>query len=203
MNDYPVSYCCSYRLGSGETVEDFLQCIDLAAALEKAQNDVRNKPLCESVFFMDDDISVKFTLDDYEEVSGKYELKARRLGISHSYHIDDFCAIPLGQIDHANRQVFLNCYKELAALWDTDPSIKNAFLVLAENDYDNIMDFIGTHCNFNNKMDVILREFYGSFRSLEDHKQGWCERYFGGFFRRDFDPHGKITHGRDNSEVPF
>ena len=203
MNDYPVSYCCSYRLGSGETVEDFLQCIDLAAALEKAQNDVRNKPLCESVFFMDDNISVKFTLDDFEEVSGELELTNRRLGISHSYHIDDFCAIPLGQFDHANHQVFLDCYEELAALWNTDPSIKNAFLILAENDYDSIWDFIGKHCKFGSGMGTILRRYYGSFHILGDHKKLWCERYFGGFFRRDFDPHGKITHGKDNSEVPF
>lgn len=203
MNEYPVSYCCSYRLGSGETVEDFLQCIDRAAALEKAQNDVRNKPLCESVFFMDDDISVKFTLDNFEEVSGKMELKNRRLGITHSYHTEDFCAFPLGQIDHANRQVFLDCFAELSALWDTDPSIKNAFLILSETDYDNIMDFIVTHCKFSGETDGILRRYYGSFHMLEDHKQCWCTRYFGGYYRRDFDGHGKITHGRDNSDVPF
>lgn len=48
--NYPVNYCCSYRLGSGETVEDILLCRDLEAAFDKAKDDIKNKLWCESVF---------------------------------------------------------------------------------------------------------------------------------------------------------
>lgn len=62
--DYPVSYCCSYRNGSGETVEDFLKYSNREEAFNKAKDDAKNKMWCEKVCFFDDEEIFLFTLDD-------------------------------------------------------------------------------------------------------------------------------------------
>ena len=114
--DYTVGYCCSYRVGSGETVEDFLQCIGCEVALEKAKDDVKNKKWCEYIFITDDEENIKFTPDNFEEVSGKLDVTVQAFGITHSHHIDNFLTVPLGQIDHANKKVFLECFGTVSTL---------------------------------------------------------------------------------------
>lgn len=201
--DYPVGYCCSYRVGSGETVEDFLQCIDREAALEKAKDDVKNKEWCEDIFITDNEENIQFTPDNFGEVSGKLEVTVKPFGITHSHHIDNFLNIPLGQIDHANHEVFLECYKELAALWNTDPTIKNAFIVMAEKEYDNIADFMAEHCNFSEQWAAILQKHYGDYNALDENIMLWCQRYFGGFYRRDFTQNDMTRSAENTDEVPF
>lgn len=212
MSDFPVNYCCSYRLGSGETVEDFLKCIDFADAFEKAKDDVKNKLWCESVFFDDEDTAIKFTLDDFDKRSGKLEMTSKNKGITHSHHVGDFCALPLGFVDHHNKQVFLDCYEELKALWDTDSSIENAFMYLAESRYENISDFMTRYCKFGKEQTAIIQKYYGDYESIitnhiTEHRWMWCERYFDGkFYRKDWEKSDKsksIPIGKDNSEVPF
>lgn len=100
--DYPVGYCCSYRVGSGETVEDFLQCIDREAALEKAKDDVKNKEWCEYIFITDNEENIKFTPDNFGEVSGKLEVTVKAFGITHSHHITDFLTLRLGEHNDRN-----------------------------------------------------------------------------------------------------
>lgn len=184
--DYPVSYCCSYRNGSGETVEDFLKYSNREEAFNKAKDDAKNKLWCEKVCFFDDEEIFLFTLDDWEKVSGKLEVTIKAAGITHSQHIDNFLNIPLGQIDHANHRVFLDCYNELKALWDTESTIKNVFIAMAESEYANIADFMAEHYYFNDKWAAILQNYYGEYHELDEHIMLWCQRYFGGFYRRDF-----------------
>lgn len=183
---YPIFYCCSHRVGSGETVEDFLKYSSREEAFNKAKDDVKNKLWCEKVCFFDDEEIFLFTLDDWEKVSGKLEVTIKAFGITHSHHIDNFLNIPLGQIDHANHKIFLDCYNELKALWDTEPSIKNTFIALAESEYANIADFMAERCYFNDEWVVILQKYYGEYCELDEHMMLWCQRYFGGFFRHDF-----------------
>lgn len=171
----------------GETVEDILKFVDRESALERAKDDVKNKLWCEAVYIEDQEEIFRFTLDNFERVSGKLESTVKAFGITHSRHIDDFCAIPLGQIEPANRKVFLACYDELSALWNSDRSIKNAFLILAESEYDNIADFMADHCSFGDEWAAIMRKYYGDFAPMLDaHLIDWCNKYFGGFYRRDF-----------------
>lgn len=210
--NYPVSYCCSYRLGSGETVEDILLCCDFAAAFDKAKDDVKNKMWCESVFFFDPYMEYKFTLDNFEGRSGVFEVSENIFGTTQRRHITDFCSIPLGEIDHHNRRVFLACYKELKALWDNVSDLENDLLRLVESRYDTYDDFMAKHCKFDDEQALIIAQHYGEYayviiNSITEHRMLWRERYIDDKLKqkglKKSYKSKSIPIGRDNSEVPF
>lgn len=205
--DYPVKYVCTSRNPSDYSLDVVcLNCIDWEAALDKAKEAVEKEYCCESVSMYDDKMKVEFMPDDMGSVSGLLEMSVPAFDIAHSHYIDNFLKVPLGQIDHGNHKVFLDCYGELSALWDTDNSIKEAFLTLAEHDYDNIVDFMNTHCDFMKEQALILEKYYGDFNILDDHFMEWCKRYFGGYFRWDFshkDTTSSLDDIIDDGDVPF
>ncbi|MCI7767790.1 MAG: hypothetical protein MSJ26_07425 [Oscillospiraceae bacterium] len=187
MTDYPVDYCCIYRLNTGETVEEIISCINRDAALKKAKYDVRNKLYCESVFFCDKDLSVTFTLDCFGERSGVLKINDKKHGVFYNNQIRNFFVIPLGQIDRGNIEVNLKCYWELSRLWSSDKNIIKSFLKYAESDYNNIADFMYDHCKFRKEWMDILRKYYGDFANMLDEEiREWCTDYFGGYYRIDF-----------------
>lgn len=210
--NYPVSYCCSYRLGSGETVEDILLCRNLEAAFDKAKDDVKNKLWCESVFFSDPYMEYSFTLDNFEGRSGVFEVSENIFGTTQRRHITDFCSIPLGEIDHHNRRVFLACYAELKAVWDTTPDLEKDVVQLVESRYDSYDDFIVKHCLFGDEQAAIISKYYGEYayviiNSITEHRMLWRERYIDdNLKKRGLKKSCKskpISTGMDNSEVPF
>lgn len=204
---FPVRYDFVYRSEMNEICAINLYCIDREAAYDRARYDVENNRLFEEIYIEDKGEEFKIKFDFIDDLSGTVEVTNKIFKVNYSYHFDNFFDIPLGQIDHANHKVFLACYDELKALWDTDPSIKNAFLNAAKKDYDNIANFIERHCNFSEKQAEIFQKHYGDFNVLDAHIMEWCRRYFGGFFRFDF-THKDMTKsfGNDsgnNDEVPF
>ena len=209
MRDFPIEYCCSYRLWSGETTEDCCYCLDIEAAYEKAKSDIKNKPLCEEIFFADHNQTIRYRLDNFESESGRLEIGDKRSGIAHSRHVGSFAdALPLGQIDHANRRIFDECGRELFKLWDKHKSIKETFLVMEDNDYCNIYDHITETCNLGDRVSEIVRRYYGEYEHTiseryAEHMTLWCRDYFGGFFLYEFRPDYVPPRGTIECDVPF
>ena len=209
MRDFPIEYCCSYRLGSGETTEDFYCCADIEAAYEKAKDDIKNKPLCEEIFFADHIQTIRYRLDNFESESGRLEIGDKRSGIACSRHVGSFAdTLPLGQIDHSNRRVFDECGRELFAFFDGHKSIKDTFLVLEDNDYCNIFDHITETLKLGDAVSGIVRKHYGDFERViseryAEHMALWCRDYFGGFFRYEFRPDYVPPRGTIECDVPF
>ena len=192
MSEYPIQYCCSFRDGMGAVAEDCLYCADMEAAYEKAIDDIQNKHWCESIFFADDKQAIRFRLDDFEGESGRLEITDMRSGFAHSRHVGNFAeALPLGQIDHANKRIFTECGQELFKFWDGHKSIKDTFLSMEENDYCNIFDHIVETCKLGDSISEIVRKYYGEYERViteryAEHMMLWCREYFGGFFRYEF-----------------
>ena len=187
MKQYPIEYVCFHVLGSGESTEEFSECINLDAALKKAKDDIKNKRWCKSVLFKNRDLLVEFITDGIYERSGCLEVKNLKNNSYYKHHIRDFLAVPLGQIDRGNIEVNLKCYWELSRLWSSDKNIIKSFLKYAESDYNNIADFMYDHCKFRKEWMDILRKYYGDFANMLDEEiREWCTDYFGGYYRIDF-----------------
>lgn len=176
MRDFPIEYCCSYRLGSGEITEDCCYCSDIEAAYEKAKDDLKNKHWCEEIFFADHIQTIRYRLDNFESESGRLEIGDKRSGIACSRHVGSFAdtlplgsfadTLPLGQIDHSNRRVFDECGRELFAFWDGHKSIKDTFLAMEDNDYCNIFDHITETLKLGDAVSEIVRRYYGDFERV-------------------------------------
>lgn len=78
---------------------------------------------------------------------------------------------------------------------------------MAESEYANIADFMAEHCCFNDEWAAILQKYYGEYHELDEHIMLWCQRYFGGFYRRDFSQSNMTKSLRreqqNPDEIPF
>ena len=100
--DYPVDYVCSFIEPWGEPNFDCVRCKDRAAALQKAKADLKKYPYVESIEFSDDELKMTFVPDFPDISSGTITITVGEH--SWSEHVDDFFNVPIGQIDHADKQ---------------------------------------------------------------------------------------------------
>lgn len=112
--DYPVDYVCSFIEPWGEQNFDCVHCKDRAAALQKAKEDFKKYPYVESIEFSDDELKVKLVPDYPDLRNGTITVSFGEY--SWSEHVDDFFEVPIGQIDHADKQTCIDCYNEIAPI---------------------------------------------------------------------------------------
>lgn len=183
--DYPVTYTCKFKETLGEERSENYHCIDRAAALKQAKDDFKKHPFIDCIEFYDDELKMSFTPDDSVHSSGIMSVM-----FSDNYgwgeHIDDFFDVPIGQIDHADKQTCLRCYTEIARVWKEFDYLKNAFLRFADNENDNIISFIYEYSDAAEMVRPIIKKYYGDCDMLDQQIMLWSKMYWGGFFRKDF-----------------
>ena len=113
-NDYPVEYVCSFTEPWGEPNFDCVRCVDRQAALQKAKADFKEHPYVNSIEFSDDELKITFVPDLPDLRSGTITVSFGE--DSWSEHTEDFFDVPLGQIDHADKQTCIDCYTEIAPI---------------------------------------------------------------------------------------
>lgn len=183
-NDYPVEYVCSFTEPWGEENFDCVHCKDRAAAIQKAKADLKKYPYVDSIEFSDDELKVKFVPDYPDLRSGKITVSFEE--DSWTEHTDDFFDVPIGQIDHADKQSLMRCYVEIARIWDNYKCLKSAFLQFAESENDNIISFIHKYSDAAELVEPIIKKYYGNFDMIDQQILLWSQMYWGGFFRKDF-----------------
>lgn len=183
--DYPVTYICKFKETLGEERSENYHCIDRAAALAKAKEDFQKHPFISCIEFYDDELKMSFVPDDAIHSSGSISVIFSD-NFGWSEHVDDFFDVPLGQIDHADKQSLMRCYVEIAAVWDNYKCLKSAFLECADNENDNIISFIHKYSDVAELTEPIIKKYYGNFDMIDQQIHLWSQMYWGGFFRKDF-----------------
>lgn len=183
--DYPVTYICRFTEPLGEHNSKSGCCIDRATALAKAKEDFQNRQFIDCIEFYDDELKMSFTPDNSVSSSGDISVTFSD-NFGWSEHVDDFFEVPIGQIDHADKQSLMRCYVEIAAVWDNYKCLKSAFLECAEKENDNIISFIHEYSDAAELVRPIIKKYYGDFDMLDQQIHLWSQMYWGGFFRKDF-----------------
>lgn len=112
--DYPVDYFCSFTEPWGEEKFESGRCVDRAAALQKAKADLEKYPYVDCVEFKDDELKMTFVPDFPDLRCGTITVSWGE--DSWTEHVDDFGDVPLGQIDHADKQTCMDCYRKIAPI---------------------------------------------------------------------------------------
>lgn len=183
--DYPVTYICRFRETWGEANSESYHCIDRAAALQQAKEDFQKRQFIDCIEFYDDELKMSFTPDDSVSNSGSISVMFSN-NYGWSERVDDFFDVPLGQIDHADKQTCLRCYTEIARVWKEFDYLKNAFLRFADNENDNIISFIYEYSDAAEMVRPIIKKYYGDCDMLDQQIMLWSKMYWGGLFRKDF-----------------
>lgn len=183
--DYPVTYTCKFKETLGEERSENYHCIDRAAALAKAKEDFQKHPFISCIEFYDDELKMSFVPDDAIHSSGSISVIFSN-NYGWSERVDDFFDVPLGQIDHADKQSLMRCYVEIAAVWDNYKCLKSAFLECADNENDNIISFIHRYSDAAELTEPIIKKYYGDCDMLDQQIMLWSKMYWGGFFLKDF-----------------
>lgn len=183
--DYPVTYTCKFKESLGEEHSENYHCIDRAAALQQAKEDFQKHKFIDSIEFYDEKLKFSFVPDDSVHTSGSISVMFSN-NYGWSEHVDDFMEVPIGQIDHADKQSLMRCYVEIAAVWDKYKCLKSAFLECAESEDDNIISFIHEYSDAAEKVRPIIKKYYGEFDMIDQQIYMWSKMYWGGFFRKDF-----------------
>lgn len=113
--DYPVTYICKFKETWGEANSESYHCIDRAAALQQAKEDFQKRPFINCIEFYDDELKMSFVPDDAIHSSGSISVMFSNNN-GWSERVDDFFDVPLGQIDHADKQTCIDCYNEIAPI---------------------------------------------------------------------------------------
>lgn len=113
-NDYPVAYFCNFTEPWGEENFESGRCVDRQTALQKAKADFKEHPYVNSIEFKDAEMQVKLVPDLPDLRCGTITVSFGE--DSWSEHVDDFFDVPIGQIDHADKQTCMNCYAEIAPI---------------------------------------------------------------------------------------
>ena len=184
--DYPVTYTCKYR----DPVEhdersDNYHCIDRASALQQAKEDFNTHQFVQEIEFHDKDFKFTFIPYDDKHLHGTISVMFSD-NYGWSEKVDDFFDVPIGQIDHADKQSLIRCYYEIAEVWDNYKCLKSAFLECAENENDNIISFIQLYSDEAEKVRPIIKKYYGDCDMLDQQIMLWSKMYWGGFFLKDF-----------------
>ena len=181
-------------------------------AQEQCNNRTQETPYIEVVLISSgDDFEIKFLPDDYG-VSGTVVVTVGGF-IKHSWseRTDDFCSEPVARFLHHDHETFEKCYAEIVAqVWSKMSGMKEAFLALAEDDYDDIISFMQSQNDGKEITAEITQKYYRTDLNntdgdvlLQPFYLEWARAFWGGFFRTDFDKNDKKLTGKDNSEVPF
>lgn len=184
--DYPVTYTCKYKdpLNYEERFENY-HCIDRASALQQAKEDFNTHQFVQEIEFHDDDF--KFTFEPYDDKHAHGTISVMFSdNFGWSEKVDDFFDVPIGQIDHADKQSLMRCYVEIAAVWDKYRCLKSAFLEYADNENDNIISFIHEYSDVAELVRPIIKKYYGDCDMIDQQILLWSKMYWGGFFRKDF-----------------
>lgn len=183
--DYPVTYICRFRENSGEKLSETFHFVDRASALQQAKEDFKVYKFVDEIEFHDEDL--KFTFEPYDSIHTNGTISVM---FSDNYgwseRVDDFFDVPIGQIDHADKQSLMRCYVEIAAVWDKYKCLKSAFLECAESEDDNIISFIDRYSDVAELVKPIIKKYYGEFDMIDQQIYMWSKMYWGGFFRKDF-----------------
>lgn len=185
MTNYKVKYICNFKEPLGEHNSKSGCCIDRATALAKAKEDFQNRQFIDCIEFYDDELKMSFTPDNSVSSSGDISVTFSD-NFGWSEHVDDFFEVPIGQIDHADKQTCLRCYTEIARVWKEFDYLKNAFLRFADNENDNIISFIYEYSDAAEMVRPIIKKYYGDCDMLDQQIMLWSKMYWGGFFRKDF-----------------
>lgn len=183
--DYPVTYTCKFKETLGEERSENYHCIDRAAALQQAKEDFQKRPFINCIEFYDNELKFSFVPDDTIHSSGSISVIFSN-NYGWSERVDDFFDVPLGQIDHADKQSLMRCYVEIAAVWDNYKCLKSAFLGCADNENDNIISFIHRYSDAAELTEPIIKKYYGDCDMLDQQIMLWSKMYWGGFFLKDF-----------------
>lgn len=184
--DYPVTYICRFKETWEEERSENYHCIDRAAALQQAKEDFQKRQFVDSIEFYDNELKFSFVPDDAIHSSGSISVMFSN-DYGWSEHVDNFFDVPLGQIDHADKQTCLRCYTEIARVWKEFDYLKNAFLRFADSENDNIISFIHEYSDTAELTEPIIKKYYGDFDMLDQQIMLWSQMYWGGFFRKDFE----------------
>lgn len=184
--DYPVTYICRFRDPvEHEVRSENYHCIDRAAALQQAKEDFQKRPFINCIEFYDNELKFSFVPDDTIHSSGSISVIFSN-DYGWSERVDDFFDVPIGQIDHADKQSLMRCYVEIAAVWDKYRCLKSAFLECADNENDNIISFIHEYSDVAELVRPIIKKYYGDCDMIDQQILLWSKMYWGGFFRKDF-----------------
>lgn len=181
-------------------------------AQEQCKNRTQETPYIEVVLISSgDDFEIKFLPDDYG-VSGTVVVTVGGF-IKHSWseRTDDFCTEPVARFLHHDHETFEKCCAEIVAqVWSKMSGMKEAFLALAEGDYDDIISFMQRQNDGKEITAEITQKYYRTDLNntdgavlLQPFYMEWARAFWGGFFRADFDKNSKELRGKDNSEIPF
>lgn len=186
VKDYPVTYTCKYRdpVNYDERSENY-HCIDRASALQQAKEDFNTHKFVDIIEFHDADFKFTFIPYDDKHLHGTISVMFSD-NSAWSEKVDDFFDVPIGQIDHADKQSLIRCYVEIAAVWDKYKCLKSAFLQFAESENDNIISFIHKYSDAAELVEPIIKKYYGNFDMIDQQILLWSQMYWGGFFRKDF-----------------
>ena len=181
-------------------------------AQEQCKNPSPETPYIEAVIISsEDDFEIKFLPDDCG-VSGTVIVTVGGF-IKRSWNerTDDFCSEPVARFLHHDHETFEKCYVEIVdQVWSKITGMKEAFLALAEDDYDDIISFIQRQNDGKEITAYITQKYYSNDLNntngdalLTPMYLEWARAFWGGFFRVDFDKDGNTQTGKDNSEIPF
>ena len=169
-------------------------------AQEQCENRTQEAPYIEVVLISSgDDFEIKFLPDDYG-VSGTVIVTVGGV-IKHSWseRTVDFCTEPVARFLHHDHETFEKCYSEIVdQVWSKISSMKEAFLVLAEDDYDDIISFMRRQNDGKEITAEITQKYYRTDMNntdgdvlLQPFYMEWARAFWGGFFRTDFDKNDK------------
>lgn len=185
VKDYPVTYTCRFKENSGEELSETFHFADRASALQQAKEDFKIYKFVDCIEFFDDELKFSFVPDDSIHTNGTISVMFSD-NYGWSEKVDDFFEVPIGQIDHADKQSLMQCYVEIAAVWDKFKCLKSAFLQCAESEDDNIISFIHEYSDAAEQVRPIIKKYYGDFDMLDQQLYLWTKMYWGGFYRKDF-----------------